>query len=171
MLDFSRMLPAQVFIQPLLVGCLLFIAQVGYFTWLAASGCDDPLNPLDPDCVWLVYEKVRKVLVMAAVYAAIGGVLVQILTRFSFSDLTLGEFHKAVREHRVRMISFYAVYYALLTGAVVVLVLEGTSLSPYIPNLLSIMLASMLALILVDVWSDWIRRQVLARETDTQDRT
>lgn len=60
MLDLFRMFPTRVFIQPLLVGSLLFIMQVGYFTWSALSACDAPPGLGEADCMWHIMKRSPK---------------------------------------------------------------------------------------------------------------
>ena len=170
MLDLSRMFPARVFIHPLLVGSLLFIIQIGYFTWSASTDCSTSLDNLGPDCLWYVYEKVPKVLPMAAVYAAIGGVVSQIVNRFMFSGPTVGQVRKAARERPKRLIPLI-LRYCVISAAIIVLSLESTSLSPHIPNALTMALVCGFVLIMVDPWATWVGNQISVGEANTKDET
>ena len=170
MLDLIRMFPARVFIRPLLVGSLLFIIQIGYFTWSALTECSTSLDLLGPDCMWYAYEKVPKVLPMATVYAAIGGVVSQIVSRFMSSGPTVGQIRKAARERPKRLIRLLP-YYCIVIATLIVLILEGTSLSPHIPNALTIALVCAFVVGIVDPWVGWIENQISVGEANTKDET
>ena len=136
----------------------------------ALTECVTSLDLLGPDCMWYAYEKVPKVLPMATVYAAIGGVVSQIVSRFMFSGPTVGQVRKTARERPKRLIPLI-LGYCIMSAALIVLILESTSLSPHIPNALTFFLVYLCVVIMVDPWVTWVGNQTSVGETNTKDET
>ena len=92
------------------------------------------------------------------------------VVRFMFSGPTVGQLRKTVRE-RPKCLIPLILYYSFLIATLVVLVLEGTSISPHIPNAIAIALAFAFAVVLVDPWVAWMKSQISAGEANTNDKT
>ena len=176
MLDVSRVIPSVVIRSILVVASLILIMQIGLFTWFAISDCskEPPIEEIGTAeelqaVLWCVYEgKIIKILPTAAIFAIIIGFgfqLVVVYGRSVFRDSpTTGDFITLFKGHKWRRLARELYHTALLLLVTVFVALEFSSLSPYIPNaILVLLLTGLFWHFVMTAWTDWFVRWVARR--------